>query len=154
RLLDLPGEVIAARSAAGEAHVAHGSEAALEMVEKRRLARNAPKQKMLCSVADDGVENRILAMRDRIDLDHFTIGAWPVILRKLAERPLGLANLGQNAALDDDFGMRRHAYPVGAAFRHFHRPAEQRAGDLHFVLVERSDRLRSQNAGRMHADHK
>src|SRR4029077_14644328 len=120
RLLDLDGEVIAARSAAGEAYVAHRGEAALQMVQKRCLAGNAAKQKMLCSAADDGMENWILAMRDRIDLDHFTIGARPVILRKLAERPLGLANLGQNAALDDDFGVRRHAYPVGKAFRHFH----------------------------------
>ena len=31
--------------------------------------------------------------------------------------------------------------------------AEQRAGDFHFVVIERSDRLRRQNAGGMHADH-
>ena len=74
-------------------------------------------------------------------------------MRKLAERPLGLADLRQDAAFDDDFRVCGHADPVGPAFDHFDGAAEQRAGDFHFVLVECCDRLRSQNAGRMHADH-
>jgi len=95
----------------------------------------------------------MLAVGDRIDLDDFSIGARPVILRKLAERPLGFANRRQNAALDDDLRMRRHTHPVGPAFDHFDRPAKQRAGDFHLVLVKRRDRLRRKNAGRMHPDH-
>ena len=77
----------------------------------------------------------------------------PVVLRKLAERAFRLAGLRQDASFDDDLGMRRYADPVGPAFDHFNRLAEQRAGDLHFVIVERDDRLRSQNAGRVHPDH-
>ena len=108
---------------------------------------------MLDAAADNGVKNRILAMGDRIDLDHFTIGARPVILRELAERPFGLADLRQDAAFDHDLRMRGHAHAVGTALDHFDWPAEQRTGDFHFVAVERGDRLRSENAGRMHADH-
>ena len=121
------------------------------MVQKRRLARYAAEQEMLRSAADDGVEDRILAVRDRIDLDDFAVGARPVILREFAERTLGLANLRQDAALDHDFCMRGHADPVGPAFDHFDRLAEQGAGDFHFVLVEGRDGLRSENARRMHA---
>ena len=110
-------------------------------------------QEMLDAAADDGVKDRILAMGDRVDLDHLAVGARPVILRKLAERTFGLAHLRQDTAFDHDLRMRRHTHPVGAAFDHFDRTAEQRAGDFHFVAVERRDRLRSENAGRMHADH-
>ena len=77
----------------------------------------------------------------------------PVILRKLAERAFRLADLRQDASFDDDFRMRGYADPVGPALDHFDRLAEQRAGDLHFVVIERGDRLRRQNAGRVHADH-
>ncbi len=92
-------------------------------------------------------------MRDGVDLDHLAIGAGAVILRKLAERTLGLAHLRQDAAFDHDLRMSGHADLVGPAFDHFDRPAEQRAGDFHFVVIERRDGLRSQNAGGMHADH-
>ena len=123
------------------------------MLQQRRFARNGAQQKMLDAATDDGVKNRILAMGDRIDLDHLAVGARPIILRELAERPFGLAHLRQDTAFDDDFRMRRHPHPVGAAFDHLDRTVEQRAGDFHFVAVECRDRLRSQNAGRMHADH-
>jgi len=109
---------------------------------------------MLDAATDDGVKNRVLAMGDRIDLDHLTVGACPIILRKFAERPFGLANPRQDTALDHDFRMRRHPHTVGAAFYHFDRTVEQRARDFHFVVVECCDRLRSQNAGRVHPDHK
>ena len=44
-----------------------------------------------------------------------------------------------------DLGMGRHADLVGQAFHHVERPAEQRAGDIHLVFIERGNRLRGQN---------
>src|SRR3984957_9390580 len=152
-LVELDGEMVAAGAAAGETHIADGGETPLQVIEKRRLARNTAKQEVLDAATDNGMKNRILAMGDRIDLDHLAIGAWSVILRKLTERPLRLADLRQDTAFDHDLRMRGHAHAVGAALDHFDRTAEQRAGDFHFVAVERGDRLRSENAGRMHADH-
>ena len=108
---------------------------------------------MLHAAADDGVEDRVIAVRDGVDLNHLAIGAGTVILRKLAERPLGLAHLRQDPAFDHDLRMGGHADLVGPAFDHFNRPAEQRTGDFHFVVIECRDRLGSQNAGGMYADH-
>ena len=111
RLVDLDREVIAAGAAARETYVAHRGKAALQVFQQRRLARNAAEQEMLHSAADDGVKDRILAVRDRIDLNDFAVGARTVILRKLAERPFGLAHLGQDTAFDDDFRMTRARGP-------------------------------------------
>ena len=74
-------------------------------------------------------------------------------MRKFAERAFRLADVRQDAAFDDDFGMGGNPNPIGPAFDHLHRLAQQRAGDLHFVFIERGDGLRRQNAGGMHTDH-
>src|SRR5271156_643583 len=151
-LIDLDREMVAAGAAPGEPHVVDRGKASLQMFEKRRLARNTAEQEMLDTTPDNGMENRILAMGDRIDLDHLAIGARTVILRELAKRPLGLADLRQDAAFDHNLRMRGHAYAIGAALHHFDRTAEQRTGNFHFVAVERGDGLRGENASRMHAD--
>ena len=86
-------------------------------------------------------------------MDDFAVGARTIILRKLAKRPLRLADFRQDAAFDHDLRMGGHANRIGSAFDHFDRLAEQRAGDFHFIVIERRNGLRRQNAGRMHADH-
>jgi len=69
--------MIAAGSAARQPDVADRGEAALQMFEQRRLARNAAEQKMLDAAADDGVEDRAVAVGDGVNLDHLAIGAGP-----------------------------------------------------------------------------
>src|SRR5690348_17443258 len=51
------------------------SDLALQMLEQRRLARDFAEDEMLHAAADNGVEDRIAAVGDRIDLDHFAVGA-------------------------------------------------------------------------------
>src|SRR3984957_404037 len=97
-LVDLDGEVVAAGATTGETHVSHRGKASLQMIEQRRLARNTSEQEVLDAAPDNSVKNRILAMGDGIDLDHLAVGTRPIILRELAERPLGLADLRQDAA--------------------------------------------------------
>src|SRR5271156_4217561 len=140
-LIDLDREMVAAGAATGEPHVVDRGKASLQMLEKRRLARNTAEQEMLDTAPDNGMKNRILAMGDRIDLYHLAIGARPVILRKLAERPLGLADLRQDTAFDHDLRMRRHPHAIGAALDHFDGAAEQRSGNFHLVAIECGDRL-------------
>ncbi len=96
---------------------------------------------MVEPAADDGVEDRVLTMGDREDFHHLAVGARAIVLRKLAEWPLGLAHARQNAALDDDLGFGRNADVAGLAFDHGQRPALQRARDLEFVVVEGHDGL-------------
>ena len=122
------------------------------MREQRRLARDAAEQQMLEPAADDGVEQRILALRDRGDLDDVALGRLAVILREFAERPFHLAHLRQQAALDHDLGVRRHAHLVGDAFHHRQRRAVQRARDGQLVEIDRRDRLRRQQRERIDAD--
>jgi hypothetical protein len=83
-----------------------------------RFARDRAQQQVLQTAADDGVEDRVLAVRDRIDLHYVPLGALAVILREFAERPFGLAHAGQQAALDHDLGLRRHPQVAGHAFNH------------------------------------
>ena len=68
RLIDLDRQMIAAGSAARQADVADRGEAALEMFEQRRFAGNSAEQQMLHAAADDGVEDRAIAVRDGVDL--------------------------------------------------------------------------------------
>ena len=107
---------------------------------------------MVEAAADDGVEDRVLAVRHRQDFHHLAVRARAVVLRKLAERSLGLAHAGQDAAFDHDLGFGRNADLARLAFHHGQRPALQRAGDLEFVMIERHDRLRRQQRQRVDAD--
>ena len=122
------------------------------MRQQRRLARDRAQQQMLQPAADDGVEDRVLAVRHRVDLHHVTVGALAVILRKLAERTFRLAHAGQEAALDHDLRLRRHPQFAGQAFDHRERPPVQRARDLELVDVDRGDRLRGEQRERIDAD--
>src|SRR5262249_10125584 len=89
---NLDVEVIAAHAAAGEMHVADVGKGSLQVRQQRRLARDRSQQQVLQTAADDGVEDRVHAVRDRIDLHHMPFGALAVILRKFAERSFGLAH--------------------------------------------------------------
>src|SRR5262249_38717444 len=77
---------------------------------------------LLKTAADDGVEDRVPAVRDRVDLHHVPFGALAVILREFAERPFGLAHARQQAALDHELRVRRHPQVAGQAFDHGQRP--------------------------------
>src|SRR5580692_6245186 len=57
-LVDLDGKVVAAGAAAGQAHIADGGETPLQVLKKRRFARNTTKQEMLDTTPDNGVKNR------------------------------------------------------------------------------------------------
>ena len=103
-------------------------------------------QQMLQAAADDGVEDRVLAMGHRVDLHHVAVGALAVILRELAERTFRLAHARQQPAFDHDLGVGRHAQVAGQAFDHGERPAVQRAGDLELV-DSRSARSPARRAG-------
>ena len=107
---------------------------------------------MLEPAADDGVEDRVLAVRDGEHLHHLAVGARAVVLREFAERSFGLAHAGQDAALDDDLGVGGHANFAGPAFHDGQRPAVQRARDLQFVVIDRHDRLRGEQRQRIDAD--
>ena len=134
-------------------YIEHVREAALQMRQQRRFARNRAEQQMFEPAADDGVEDRLLAMGDRVTSITSRSARGAVVLRKLAERAFRLAHVGQDAALDDDLGFGRHAHVAGPAFDHRQRPAVQRARDFQFVVVERGDRLRRQQRQRIDADH-
>ena len=137
-LVDLHIEVIAARPRPGRgARRARSGTMRCRCASKRRFARDRAEQQMLQAAADDGVEDRVLAMRDRIDLHHVPLGALAVILRKLAERPFGLAHARQETALDHDLRVGRHPQFAGQAFDHGQRPPVQRAGDLQLVDIDR-----------------
>ena len=136
-LADLHIEVIAAHPALGEMHVAHVRERALQMRQQGGLARYRTQQQMLQTAADDGVEDGVLAVRDRIDLHHVPLGALAVILRKFAERSFGLAHPRQKTALDHDLGLGRHAQLAGQALDHGQRPPMQRTRNLQLIDIDR-----------------
>ncbi len=123
------------------------------MLEQRGLPRNFTQHQVLGSPANDGVKNRIAPVGNGIDLDHLTVGTRAIVLRKLAERTFRFTHLGQNAALDHDFRMRRNPDLAGPALHHLDRTAKQCAGDVHFVFIKRGNCLRRQDARRMHSDH-
>ena len=122
------------------------------MREQGGLARNRTQQQMFQAAADDGVEDGVLAMRDRIDLHHVPLGALAVILRKLAERPFGLAHARQKTALDHDLRIGGHPQFAGQALDHGQRPPVQRTGDLQLVDIDRSDGLGGQQCERVDSD--
>ena len=130
----------------------HVREIPTQMVEQRRFLRDRAEQLMLQSAADDGVEDRVLAVRHRRDFHDMPLGGLAVVLRELAERTFHLAHLRQEAAFDHHLGVGRHADLAGDAFHHRQRPALQRAGDLQLVEVERRDRLRGEQRQRIDAD--
>jgi hypothetical protein len=90
------------------------------------------------------MEDRVLAMRDRDDLHHLSVGTRAVGLRKFTERTFRFAHTGQEAPFDHDLGLGRHADLTGQALHHRQRTALQRAGNLQLVVVDRHDRLRGQ----------
>ena len=145
-------EVVAARAAAREVRVEDVGETALEQSQDRRLARDGAEHQVLELGGDDGVENRVLAMRHAINGDYVVLAGRAVGARELAERAFELAHVGQHAAFDDDLGMRGHADLAAAALHHFERRAVQAAGDLEFVLVDGHHGLRGQQRERIGAD--
>ena len=150
--VDLHIEVVAADAAAREMDVADRREAAAQMRQQRRFARNAAKQQVFEPTTDDGVKHGVLAVRQRGDLDHMALGRLAVILRKLAERAFHLAHVRQHPAFDHDFGFGRHTQIAGHAFDHRQRRAMQRAGERQFVEVDRGDGLRCQQRQRIDTD--
>ncbi len=134
-------------------HVAHRREAAAQVREHRRFARNAAQQQVLQTAAHDGMEHRCLAVGNGIDFNHVALGALTVVLRKLAERALLLAGVGQQPTLDDDFRLGRYANTVGQALGHRQWAAMQRAGNLQLVVVYRHDGLRGHQRERIATDH-
>ncbi len=108
---------------------------------------------MLQTAADDHVEDRIAPVRHRIDLHDVPLGPLPVILRELPERPFGLADFGQEAALDHDFCVRRNAHIVRQALDDVEGLAGERPGDLQLVVAEGHDSLGCEEAGGIDADH-
>ena len=151
-LAQLDVEHVAADAAHRQMDIAHVRKAAAQMTEQRRLARNGAEQEMLVGAADDGVKDRVAAVRDAIDLGDMAFGALAVILRELAERAFGRAAVRQDAAFEHDFRLGRHAHVVGEAFDHVERLAVQRAGDREFVDIERRDRLGGERGQRVDAD--
>jgi hypothetical protein len=102
-------------------NVAHVRKAAPQMREQRRLARDAAEQQMLQPAADDGVEQRVLALGHGGHVDDMALARLAVVLREFAKRALHLAHVRQQAALHHDLGFRRHANFVGHAFHHRQR---------------------------------
>ena len=98
------------------------------------------------------MEDRILAVGDRVDFHHVAFAAFAVILRELAERPFQLAHPGQQAALDDDLGIRRHPQIAGEALDHRQGPPMQRTGNLELVDVDWSDGLGREQRQRIDPD--
>ena len=78
---------------------------------------------MLIGAADDGVKHRIAPVGDAVDLGDMPVRAFAVILREFAERPFGRAPARQNAALEHDLGVGRHAHRVAEAFHNLKRLA-------------------------------
>jgi hypothetical protein len=86
------------------------------MGEQCRFTRNRPEQEVLQSAANDGMEDRVLAVSNRVDLHDVPFAALAVILREFPERSFQLAHAGQQATFDHDLGVRRHAQIAGHAF--------------------------------------
>ncbi len=134
-------------------HVLDTGEAALERREDRGLAGDRPQQQMLQTAPDDHVEDRVAPVRYRIDPHDVPLGPLPVILRKLPERPFGLADFRQEVALDHDLCVRRNAHAVRQALDHVEGLAGERPGDLQLVVAEGHDGLGCEEAGGIDADH-
>ena len=122
------------------------------MSKHRRLFRNGAEQLMLQAATDYCVEDRVLAVRHRVDFHHVTLGTLAVILRKLAERAFRLAHARQEAAFDHDLGLGRHANVAREALHHRQRPPLQRARDLQLIAIDRGDGLRGEQGQRIDAD--
>ena len=75
RFLILHIEMEAHHAAGRQMHVEHVREVAPQVVEQRRFLRDRAEQLMLQAAADDGVEDRVLAVRDRGDLHDMPLGA-------------------------------------------------------------------------------
>ncbi len=153
RLADLDVEVVAADAADGEVHVQHVGKAALQMREQRGLARDRAQQQVLHLGRHDGVVDRVAPVRDGLDLDHLAVLTRAVVPRELAEGALGLANAGQDAALDHDLAVGRHPHFARQALDHLQGCAVQRAGNFKFVGIDRRDGLGGQQRERVDADH-
>ena len=101
--LDLNDQMVTAHTAHGQVGIAHAEEIPLQGRQDGRLARNGAEQQVLQSTADDGVENRVLAMGDFRDLDDVALRLLAVILREFAERPFHRALMGDDFTFDHDF---------------------------------------------------
>src|ERR1700733_344452 len=66
--------------------VAHRRKIPAQMVQQRRFTWNRAKDEMFVGAADDGMEDRVVAVRNPIDFDDLALGALAVILRKFPER--------------------------------------------------------------------
>ena len=133
--------------------VQHVGEAALQVGQQRRLARDGTQQEVLHLGGDDRVEDRIAAMGDGVHLDHLAVLSRAVVLGKLAEGAFQLLHARQDASFDHHLGVGRHAHIIGEALDHAQRGAVQGAGDLQLVAIERGNGLRGQQRERVDADH-
>jgi len=123
------------------------------MLEQRRFARHAAEDQVLKTAAHDGMEDRPLAMRHGVHLDHVPVGALAIILRELAKGTFGLSRLRQQAAFDHDLGIRWYADLVRLAAHHVERRAAERAGDLELVMTNRNNSLGGEQRCRIDADN-
>ena len=140
-LLGVAGHALAQR----DAHVVHAA-ARRRRVHRERLAHRRHQRRpggrlglhggelrgvgIRERAAADGqrLEQRVLAVRDRGDVQHRIALHHAVIADIFAERPFGLDMAGGiQKALDDVFGIGRHIDVAGDAFHHRHRLAAQRA---------------------------
>src|SRR5947209_12843682 len=99
--------MIPADAATREVHIGHIGEAALQMREERRFARNRAEQQMFEPATDDRVEDWIATMRYAIDFDDVTLCAFTIILREFAEGAFQLAFLRQDTAFQHELRVCR-----------------------------------------------
>ena len=113
-----------------------------------------PSARVLGRVARHDIhEDRIAAPGDRGHFEDVVRRAAGHVSGVLAERPFGLAGPRQQPALDDDFGVGRHQHIHGAAAAEAQRLAQQRAGQVVFILADAQLGRAGQHHRRMRADH-
>ena len=104
-------------------------------------------------LADDGGEDRVLAVGDGGGFEHRVIDALAHIAGELAERRFRLEIFSGDAAFDHQLGMRGHMQVDGLAFDQFERLADQRAGDGIFLDAIGRARAGEMRQHRRAADH-
>jgi hypothetical protein len=119
-------------------HRADIRQVAAERVEDFALAGNARHQDMVLRHArDDAVIDRVATHADALGNEDVLGAAVGRVSGELAERAFRLVHTGEDFALDDDLGRRRHLEIGDAAARQPIRLAEQPADDLELPHVLR-----------------
>ena len=128
----------AERRRAGQRHVHTGDvgDHTLQRVPDLGLADERERRDVVAGAAGaDRLEPRRRAHRERFGLEDVLGRAAREVAGELAERPFGLAHAGQDLALDDDLGRRRHGEIDRRARRDLQRLAEESADHLELADV-------------------